>query len=237
MKKVISFSIYGNLPKYTIGLLKNLDLSKQIYPGWDVYVYYNNTVPTEIIEKCKQYNHVTLFDMTEFSGPGMFWRFLPYENVERFISRDSDSRLNMREKSAVDEWIRSNKALHIMRDHRHHETLIYGGMFGLVIKPEINLKKDIIEWIIKSNTSLFERIEDIKFLEDYLYKRYINNGDMLCHQSIDWSQFPFSKPFPTKMEDYHFVGEVFDENDERHEDFLWWADKKEFGYNSLLIKL
>jgi hypothetical protein len=40
---------------------------------------------------------------------GMFWRFLVAEDdaVDRYIVRDSDSRLNAREAAAVAEWMAS----------------------------------------------------------------------------------------------------------------------------------
>ncbi len=34
MNKVISFSLWGDNPKYTIGAIKNAELSKTIYPDW-----------------------------------------------------------------------------------------------------------------------------------------------------------------------------------------------------------
>lgn len=37
--------------------------------------------------------------------------------MARFISRDTDSRLGLRESAAVDEWVKSGKMLHTMRDH------------------------------------------------------------------------------------------------------------------------
>ena len=230
MKKVISFSIYGNKPMYTIGILKNLELSSVIYPGWDVYIYYNNTVPQEFIEKYKNFDNVTLFDMTGFSGPGVLWRFLPKDNVERFISRDGDSRLSMREKYAVDEWIESRKSLHIIRDHPNHGVPIYAVLFGLVVTPELNMKKDILNWNSMYYFDLYYKYADTPFLNEYVYNKYIKYGDIICHNSCDWSEFPYSKPFPTKMENYHFVGEIFDEYDNRKEQYMNWIDKKEFGY-------
>jgi hypothetical protein len=52
----------------------------------------------------------------------MFWRFLVADDptVDRYIIRDADSRLNMREKLAIDEWIASGKKIHILRDHPNH---------------------------------------------------------------------------------------------------------------------
>ena len=61
------------------------------------------------------------------------WRILPLfdKKVDVFICRDADSRLSYREKAAVDEWLESNKALHIMRDHpKGHKTIMLAGMCG-----------------------------------------------------------------------------------------------------------
>jgi len=41
-----------------------------------------------------------------------------------------DSRFNDREQAAVDEWMRSDKSFHIMRDHPAHTTTILAGLFG-----------------------------------------------------------------------------------------------------------
>ena len=83
MKKVISFSVYGENPKYTLGLIRNLELIEKIYPEWITYVYYNNTVPVDIMEKVNQFHNVESFDMTELEIPGMFWRFQPNELYEK----------------------------------------------------------------------------------------------------------------------------------------------------------
>ena len=62
---------------------------------------------------------------------GMFWRFLAADHLSDIVlSRDTDSRLNKREKAAVDEWLNSDKDFHIMRDHPYHATEILGGMWG-----------------------------------------------------------------------------------------------------------
>ena len=60
--------------------------------------------------------------MTDSKIPGMFWRFLALNDplVDIFIVRDTDSRINIREERAVNEWLESDKLLHVMRDHPHH---------------------------------------------------------------------------------------------------------------------
>lgn len=55
MKKVISFSLYGDNPKYTIGAIKNVDLqlNQKIYKDWIFRFYVNNSVPKKIIDELK----------------------------------------------------------------------------------------------------------------------------------------------------------------------------------------
>lgn len=52
---------------------------------------------------------------------GMLWRFLVLEDrdIDIFIVRDVDSRISKREENAVNEWVKSNKEIHVIRDHIH----------------------------------------------------------------------------------------------------------------------
>lgn len=222
LKKVISFSIYGDSKKYTVGLLRNLEIFETIYSGWEVYVYYNSTVPNEMIEQYKTFKNVNLIDMSDSSIPGMFWRFTPYENIELFISRDADSRLSMREKLAVDEWLESDKILHIMRDHPHHEHEVNGGMFGLKITKDFNLIDEIKTWLIGKNLKMDNKFGDLDFLRETLFKKY-KDGNVIAHDSV-WKDRVASKPFPTPMENYRFVGEIFDENENRYPQYMVWKN-------------
>jgi len=229
MKRVISFSVYGTDEKYTIGLLRNLELLEIIYPEWTAYVYYNNTIRHELLDEYKKFN-TELICMNNYNIPGMFWRFLPREGVERFISRDADSRLSMREKYAVDEWISSGKSFHAMRDHPHHDAVpVYGGMFGLVISDDFNMEEEINKWLIDKNMGLFNRMGDAHFLEQVVYKHFLENEDLIAHDSV-FKHHPFSKPFPKKMVNHRFIGEIFDENDRRYPQYQEWIYRKENGY-------
>ena len=61
------------------------------------------------------------------------WRFYPafYEKDIILIVRDTDSRLNMKEKIAIDNWLNSDKDFHILRDHPWHVTRILAGLWGV----------------------------------------------------------------------------------------------------------
>lgn len=81
-----------------------------------VYIYYNNSVPKNFKNEFRFEKDVVLIDMTNEKLPGMFWRFLPYDDfeIELFIVRDLDSRISIREAVADFEWANSTKNLHIM---------------------------------------------------------------------------------------------------------------------------
>ena len=63
---------------------------------------------------------------------GMLWRFIPVldPSVSVMVSRDLDSRLTSREQAAVEEWLESGLAFHVMRDNPYHDVEIPGGMWG-----------------------------------------------------------------------------------------------------------
>jgi hypothetical protein len=139
---------------------------------------------------------------------GMFWRFeILCDDIECVIFRDTDSRLNMREKNAVDEWLLSDKTFHIMRDHPFHGFPILGGMWGFKKNSKYNLC-DLLNMWSKENAYG----ADYNFLSKSIYP--LINDDKVVHD-------PFfeKKPFPTKRIDTEFVGDVFDENDIRHPSF------------------
>jgi len=200
--KCISFSLWGNNPKYTIGAIKNLELAQEIYPDWICRFYVGIDVPKNIINDIEKFSNSEIILMNEQPNwEGMFWRFYAIEDCDVFISRDTDSRLSAREKSAVDQWIQSDKNIHIMRDHPYHNYPILGGMWGAK-KPILNNIKNLIKEYKKGN---FWQV-DQNFLRDIVYP--IVKNDALVHD-----EFFEKKSFPTKRDGLNFIGQIFDEND------------------------
>ena len=75
-------------------------------------VYLDGSVPAPVVGELERLGaQLVRADDPAMGGGigGMFWRFLVAadEQVDRFIVRDSDSRLNARERLAVEEWIAS----------------------------------------------------------------------------------------------------------------------------------
>ena len=145
-KKIISFSLWGDNPTYTVGAIKNAKLAEEIYPGWICRFYTARpSVPEDIINQLSELKNTELVFMDDpelrveteptrrslFTFEGMFWRFDAAIDSDVMISRDTDSRLGPREKAAVDEWLNSDKDFHIMRDNIQHGLPIMGGMWGV----------------------------------------------------------------------------------------------------------
>jgi hypothetical protein len=204
--KLISFSLWGNDLKYCVGAVKNSALAKDIYPDWRCRFY----VGSSTNEKYKQELRDNEADVVEMEEQGdwssMFWRFAPVfeDNVEVMISRDTDSRLDHREKSAVDEWLESDKGFHIMRDHPWHGTAILGGMWGIK-KGTVPNFKELFEKRLKYDAY----DTDQAFLREDIFPLIVDNS--MVHDEF----FSEGTPFPTERVDYNFVGQVFDENDQK----------------------
>ena len=134
---VVSFCLYGSKAMYITGMKENIILAKKHFKDWNVRIYYNDTVDKKYIDEyiklgaeCFKCENV---GKNKHNWEGMFWRWYPLDdpNVNCWLSRDADSRLSKREFDMVDQWVRSGKTLHSIRDHRCHFNPIMGGMFGI----------------------------------------------------------------------------------------------------------
>jgi protein O-GlcNAc transferase len=74
--KVISFSLWGDNPKYTMGAIKNSLLRNKFYPEWEMRVYHDSSVPSYILEELKG-NNVKLVERDNQNHSNAMWRFSP----------------------------------------------------------------------------------------------------------------------------------------------------------------
>jgi hypothetical protein len=204
MTKIISFSLWGNNPKYTIGAIRNAEIAKEIYPCWKCRFYIGSDVNYNTTEKLQELQSEVIL-MEGAGWNGMFWRFLAADSNDIVISRDTDSRLSIREKAAVDKWLESDKDFHIMRDHPYHATEILGGMWGC----RNGILKGIKNWIEYYDKKEFNNKYQVdqNFLKEIVYSNIKN-------KSLVHDEFFENKPFPTKRDgNYDFVGQVYDQFD------------------------
>lgn len=206
MKKIISFCLWGNDPKYTVGALRNAELAKTIYPGWIPRFYIGSSTTSAVTKQLLKAGAEVVNMPEEGDWRGMFWRFYPAgePDIDVMLSRDTDSRLSLREKTAVDAWLATDSPFHIMRDHPAHRTEILGGMWG-ARGGFLTEMKQLIDGYTKGD---FWQV-DQNFLREHIYSRVKN-------VAVVHDEFFEGKPFPTKRENYEFVGDVFDASDLRH---------------------
>jgi len=200
VRKIISFSLWGESEKYTFGALRNVDLASELYPEWICRFYLGKSVPIGIVASLAEKNNTEIFIMNEAGDwSGMFWRFYPASesDVDVMISRDADSRLTLRERGAVDEWLASDQGFHIMRDHPYHAVPILGGMWGAK-RGTIPQMKQLIDKYPKGE---FWQI-DQNFLRDKVFP--LVRDDVYVHD-----EFFAKSPFPYPRDEKHFVGQSY----------------------------
>jgi hypothetical protein len=199
---IVSFSLYGNLPIYTEGAIRNAELVHEFYPGWGARFYVDCTVPDPIVLALREREAEIVF-VAKNLGPmyGRYWRMLiaADPNVQRFLIRDCDSRLNSREKAAVNAWLASGFSFHIMRDSIHHKTRMLAGMWGGVGGVVKDIETLIDNWGRYSTQGDCDR-----FASEVIYP--IIADDYICHDS--WGHFADATPFPSHapLQGTGFVG-------------------------------
>lgn len=177
MKKVLSFSLFGNNELYTLGAIENAKLSSLIYNGWETRFYVGDDVKEEIVAQLKSFGVVVIICKRNSQYDGLFWRFKPLydHDVSHWVSRDCDSRISTLEKACVDEWLNSDKTVHIIRDAHNHSYEIMAGMFGvnnILFNERYGTENLLLE-------TSFNREDDQTILTKKLWPLIIN--DHVCH--------------------------------------------------------
>ena len=222
--KVISFSLWGKEPRYTIGAVKNAILAQSFYPDFECWFYiHESSVPQNIIKNIDELANtkIILKKGNLLNCKPMCWRFEAIDdpNCEIMMPRDTDTRIFLREKLAVDEWLKSDKLLHIMRDHvKYHRSKIFGGMFGIKKIPSIKWKS-FIDSVNQNNSN---RLYDLHVLNNVV--KNIDNNNILVHSPYKLFPNENVKDFPLSYKDdnYNFVGcyiyDDYSRNEKHHEE-------------------
>lgn len=192
MKKIISYSLWGDNPKYIQGALENIKGQKEFYPDWICRFYTHMAIPEDFISELKKEGAEVIIRndipfLEHMNAPGMFWRFevLKDPDVEKFMIRDADGRLTQREKNCVTDWEKSSSSFHIIRDNLYHATKIMGGMWGATKEFADNINYD--ELLNLFHTSSYKNIyaTDQEFLAHMIYPLV---KDTACIHD-DWDRY------------------------------------------------
>ena len=226
VKKVVSFSLYGNLPKYCLGLIENIENINELMPDWYIYVYYDD-VPEKFIDFIKTFgNNVVLkkCQLSEYKWEGMFWRFFQFDDEETdiWINRDLDSRITKRDVRLVNLWINSNYPFHIMREDPTQNVQIMGNMFGVKNKPFKKYKRNTIARYIELYHDRYPKERgkgpDQKFLRREIWPSIIKNH--LAHLGCEDVRFlPQDVLIPLENDEV-YSGQVDKIKDETYKKYL-----------------
>jgi hypothetical protein len=134
-ENVIAYSLWGNAPRYQVPLLENARILPHLFPEWTIRVYHDDSVDPaylgELAARGVQLRRCGLPPGVP-EHRGLLWRFevIADPTVRRFLIRDADSLLTVKERVAVDAWLGSGLHFHAMRDWYTHTDLLLAGLWG-----------------------------------------------------------------------------------------------------------
>lgn len=222
--KAISYSLWGSNPVYLIGAIRNAEYIKANLPDWQMVVWYGSDVLVHHehilddlrelgVKLCFRPQRILGSSITEY---GCFWRFrtIDTRQYSHVIFRDCDSRLSRRDMAAVDQWIESDLALHIIRDHPYHaeaypmkEPAILGGLWGINCKHvNFSIEYMIANYYAARNYRESGYGSDQEFLKPIMimFKHSTMIHDEVCGTGLK---------FPLPREGWAFAGERIGEDE------------------------
>lgn len=229
MKKVISFTLFGSADKYCKGLLKNIEIIKESFPAFEVWVYVGDGVPEKIMNTMRANPNVRIIETGEVGLVNKFHRFFAIDDheVEVMFVRDADSRIYARDISVMNDFLASDKLFHIVRDHPNHTYKILAGCFGI--------KKGLLNAPLRDVFNDYRKTHEVttfwndqEFLATMLYPYIL--GVSFIHDELH-SIEPETMKAPIKapiLQGLHFIGQVY-EYDEQGNEYPKFTDYFEGG--------
>lgn len=158
--------------------------AREIYPQWSVRFYLDKTVPPVVVAGLQELGAEIV---SKPSGMPVFkklaWRFEVADDptVARFLVRDVDSVVSLRERAAVDAWIASDRWFHVMRDWWVHSSLVLAGMWGGVANVLPPVKKMVDRY---SPRHAAAAAADQDFLRERLWP-YLSTSSLVHDRCFD----------------------------------------------------
>ena len=203
-RNVIAFSLYGDHRTYLEGAVRNAVAAPFLYPEWTCRFFVDASVPAALLrELAAQGAEVKRVDGLPAQRFGTFWRLLVADdpNVDRFLIRDCDACLNLRERAAVEDWVETDRHFHVMRDAITHTELILAGMWGGVRGALPRMDKAMSEF---AQDAPLSRTADQQFLREWIWPTVRQSA--LVHDSH--FTFGASIDFPPRAPSWQHVGQA-----------------------------
>jgi len=227
MRGLVTFTLFGDEPLYTVGALKNVDIWDD--SPFDVVCrfYCGKTVPAEVKRglELKGTQVIEVVDYPE-DQTATFWRYDAFRDssYDYYLSRDVDSRPYEREFYAIDEFLKSDKSFHIIRDHPFHGVPILAGLFGL--KSEV---RDLVAGFVPFQIpeDFYTHVNKVQTAEHFLSNDFYQvdqwwlrlrlypalENHILAHDGFFGFERRRTRAFLPERDGDDFIGEGFDEHD------------------------
>ena len=219
MKKIISYSLWGDNPLYVNGAIRNAQRYQEFYPGWTCRFYIEENLNPDVVKQLEEAGAEIRRMGETVDVLGMYWRFhvmFDDPDVERFIVRDTDSFFTSREVQAVNEWIESGKSFHIIRDNEVHQVQVLGGTWGAVVGSVPDFDKRMRVWfanlkpLIGNPRGLFHGTDQM-FLANMIWP--VIEKNQLAHIRAGMPHLRYSPTDrelpPIEQDNGHYVGMVY----------------------------
>eukprot|EP00093_Oithona_nana_P008175 08175.XXX_242010_242525_1 [CDS] Oithona nana genome sequencing. len=145
----------------------------------------------------------------------MNWRFFPTidPQVDIYLSRDLDSQFNDREIAAVNEWLDSTEAFHMMRDHPLHNTELLGSAWGVKLSKTIIRQKWRRAWANGFRNEIMWKARNLTGPDQGFLTKFVwpwAKKDAMQHDSYLCRRYSGTRPFPVRRrnETNNFVAAV-----------------------------
>lgn len=201
--KVFSFCLYGTEANYYHGLLENIKLIREFFPGFEIFVYRGVCDPLWVLPE-----DVTVVDTHQEGAVNMLHRYHPLKFADIGFVRDTDSRITERDRWCIQDFLESSYSYHMIRDHVWHKSRLMGGLFGW--KRPLD-----IEFEIPANAGY--GYDEMK-LASVLYPRIVS--ELLVHTNIRAFHNEHSRRIPPMKDPEDFVGNVIWDGKPKFESFL-----------------
>lgn len=208
-ENIISYSLYGDLPRYCEGAVLNTQFAKEIFPEWTCRFYIDESVPRKIVERLKALGAQIIYvNEQQRQLSGLYWRFFVMHDpqVKRFLVRDADSFLSYKERAAVQAWIDSDCYFHCMHDSYDHVELLLAGMFAGCSGIFPDIEQDIRQFLARDR-HLIERVMDQHYLRYCIWPTAAQS--ILIHDSQGYDATALDFPLNVNEYDENFhIGRI-----------------------------
>lgn len=198
-RNIIAFSLFGTGKRYLDGAIRNAVVARHLYPGWTTRFYIDASIP-DPVRKALVANGAQLRQVDNLPAAryGLFWRFLVEDDpdVSIYLIRDADAVLNIRERVAVQDWLDSGRAFHVMRDYPSHCELVLAGLWGAHRGNIGTMGKRVLAHVKANEGRVNDRTSDQKFLASEIWP--LMRERMFCQDSaFGFGQTqPFNPSYP-----------------------------------------